>query len=474
LAVEGRSFVLIGDLPALTRRYPDLLRGRPPVVDSVGPSLQSSVVSAGHADAAIGTDAALRNMPAPDGPRQRQLAAIARAASSVADAASLEATLNTVAQAVFESTALAAVQILVVSGSELQVVGTAGFTGAPAFDDTTGFTAGLAECRELGATLRMLDAIERRCPVVVRDRKASVMADPAWAPMHELVGGPDWDSFVSVPLVARDRCVGVLNAFFSPGEDPHEEAVAFLSAIADQAAMAVDYTSLLARSALDARREERRRITRDLHDSVVQQVFSLRMRASALIVELERDSQARHDGVDHDRLRSIAGELAELSKNALVDLRELMFELRPGSLSGGLLDAVRAHAARLEQDTGLAITVEADDDVPELPPDLEHDLYRVVQEALHNTVKHAAADTVAITLQMPDPRRDTLVLEVRDDGHGGRDGAEGRPTLGLVSMRERAQRWGGGLEIGTTDTGGWMVRVTVGGGSHRCPGADES
>jgi len=128
---RGRSFVLIGDLPSLTRRYPDLLRGRPPVVDSVGPSLQSSVVSAGHADAAIGTDAALRNMPAPDGPRQRQLAAIARAASSVADAASLEATLNTVAQAVFESTALAAVQILVVSGSELQVVGTAGFTGAP-------------------------------------------------------------------------------------------------------------------------------------------------------------------------------------------------------------------------------------------------------------------------------------------------------------------------------------------------------
>jgi signal transduction histidine kinase len=421
-------------------------------------------------------------MPAPDGQRQRQLAAIARAASSVADAASLEVTLNTVAQAVFESTALAAVQILVFSGSkrDLQVVGTAGFTGAPAFDDTTGFTARLAECRELGARLRMLDAVDRRCPVVVRHRKAAVMADPAWAPMHQLVGGPDWDSFVSVPLVARDRCVGVLNAFFSPGEDLHEEAVAFLSAIADQAAMAVDYTALLARSALDARREERRRITRDLHDSVVQQVFSLRMRASALVVELDRDSQARRDGVGHDRLRSTAVELAELSKNALVDLRELMFELRPGPLSGGLLEAVRAHAARLEQDTGLAITVEAGDDVPELPPDLQHDLYRVVQEALHNTVKHADAHAVEITLQVPDPRRDTLVLEIRDDGsgghggRGGRDHAEGRPTLGLVSMRERAQRWGGGLEVGTTDTGGWLVRVTVGGRSRRCPGADES
>jgi signal transduction histidine kinase len=414
-------------------------------------------------------------MPAPDGQRQRQLAAIARAASSVADAASLEVTLNTVAHAVFQSTALAAVQILVFSGPrrELQVVGAAGFTGAPAFDDTTGFTVRLAQCRELGATLRMLDAVDRRCPVVVRHRKAAVMADPAWAPMHQLVGGPDWDSFVSVPLVARDRCVGVLNAFFSPGEDPHEEAVAFLSAIADQAAMAVDYTALLARSALDARREERRRITRDLHDSVVQQVFSLRMRASALAVELEQDAQTRHDGIGDNRLRSIAGDLAELSKNALVDLRVLMFELRPGSLSGGLLKAIRAHAARLEQDTGLAISVEAGDEVPDLPADLEHDLYRVVQEALHNTVKHADAHTVEITLRLPDPHRDTLVLEIRDDGHGGRDHAEGGPTLGLVSMRERAQRWGGGLEAGATDAGGWLVRVTVGSRSRRYPDADE-
>jgi hypothetical protein len=185
---------------------------------------------------------------------------------------------------------------------------------------------------------------------------------------------------------------------------------------------------------------------------VVQQVFSLRMRASALAVELEQDAQTRHDGIGHDRLRSIAGDLAELSKNALVDLRVLMFELRPGSLSGGLLDAIRAHAARLEQDTGLAISVEAGDEVPDLPADLEHDLYRVVQEALHNTVKHADAHTVEITLRLPDPHRDTLVLEVRDDGHGGRDHAEGGAHARL------------GVDAGTGATLGWWP----GGRRHRC------
>jgi len=436
-------------------------------------------VSAGRADAAIGADTAPRHLFAPDGRRQRQLAAIARAASSVADAGSLEVTLNTVAHAVFESTALAAVQILVLSGPnrELQVVGTAGFTGSPAFD-MAGFTRRLAECRERGATLKMLEAIDSGCPVVVRHRMAEDMVDSAWAPMRELLGMPEWDGFASVPLLARDRCVGVLNAFFSPGEDPDEEAVAFLSAIADQAAMAVDYTGLLARSALQARQEERKRITRDLHDSVVQQVFSLRMRASALVVELERDRGTRHDDVDHERLRSVAGELAELSKNALIDLRELMFELRPGSLSSGLLDAVRAHAARTEQNTGLVIAVEAGDELPELPPDLQHDLYRVVQEALHNTVKHADAHTVAIAFHVPDAHRDTLVLEIRDDGHGFREHAADGLTLGLVSMRERAQRWGGGLEVGTTDAGGCVVRVTVGtllriGGPGRYQEADE-
>lgn len=395
-------------------------------------------------------------MDGPDVGRQhRRLAAIARAASSVAEAGSLEVTLTSVAHAVFESTALAAVQILVRTDPdhELQVVGTAGFASDSAFDGSTGFMRRLAECRERGAALRMLEAMDTREPVVVLHRKPQLLADPAWTPMHELLGGPVWDSFASVPLLVRDRCVGVLNAFFAPDADPDADALAFLAAIADQAAMAVDYTALLARSAGDARRAERKRITRDLHDSVVQQVFSLRMRASALVVELERDAAP-----DREQLLAVAGTLAELSTNALGELRELLFELRPESLRNGLLDAARAHAARIAQLNGLTITVDAATELPDLPPDLEHDLYRILQESLHNAVKHSGAATVAIQFLSTG---DQVVLEIQDDGHGCAGRRGDGSAFGLVSMSERAAQWGGTLAVEAPAAGGYRVRVVI-------------
>jgi signal transduction histidine kinase len=381
---------------------------------------------------------------------QRQLAAIARAASSVADAASLEATLDAVAHAVFDSTVLAAVQILVLRGArrEFEVLGSAGHA------NITEFGPLLDECRRLGAQLEMLTAIDSGEPVVVPHRRDRLLGDPAWAPMHELMSSFSWDTFVSVPLLARDRCVGVLNAFYAPGQNPDAEALAFLSAIADQAAMAVDYTELLARAAAEARRSERKRFTRDLHDSIVQQVFSLRMHASALSVQLED----RDEALERGRLLEISHELADLSESALVDLRELMYELRPGSLRGGLLDAVTAHAARIQAGEGLEVVVDIPDVLPELPPALENDLYRIVQEALHNTVKHAAARVAHIRFTL---EGDALIVEVRDDGGDAGDHAEaGADALGLVSMRERARQWGGDLTAAASGDG-FSVRVVI-------------
>jgi signal transduction histidine kinase len=391
--------------------------------------------------------------------RERQLAAIARAASSVADAASLDVTLDTVAHAVYDATGLAGVQILVLRGPrrDLEVLGSAGHANIADFGRLLG------QCRRLGAELEMLTAIETGRPVVLPHRRAALLGDPAWAPMHELMGTFAWDAFVSVPLRARERSVGALNAFYPPGQEPDAEAIGFLSAVADQAAMAIDYTELLARAAVDARRAERERFARDLHDSVVQQVFSLRMHASALAVQLERDDA----GLDRDRLLQVSHVLADLSESALADLRELLHELRPGPLRGGLLDAVHAHAARIRSREALAVTVHAPAALPDLPPALEEDLYRIVQEALHNTVKHAHARSVDVRFTVC---ADDLVLEVSDDGHdGGRDDTHstGRPVpsrdaLGLVSMRERARHWGGDL-TSAVSAGGYTVRVAIGG-----------
>ncbi|GAA5138072.1 GAF domain-containing sensor histidine kinase [Pseudonocardia adelaidensis] len=384
---------------------------------------------------------------------QRRLAAIARAASSVADAASLSVTLDVVANEVVQAEHIAAVQILRVEGGTMRVVGKAGFTDAEDFTDR------FEECKRLGARMMFVEAFETCRRVVVPNRKAAVMADPAWGPLHRIMGAPEWDAFAAVPLVVRGRAVGVLNAFYKPGEPPGPAALEFLEAIADQAATAVDSADLLARSRHDAQLAERARLARELHDSVVQQVFSMRMQAKALQAQVAPGRTVRTE-----RVRAVADELLDLAQTALADLRGLVLQLHPVELvERGLAGAVRSHAESVRGTSGLDIDVAVDlsPDVGDLPVELQEDLYRVVQEALHNVVKHAGATRVSVHISTSGPP-DRVVVEISDDGSGltaqVRAGA-----LGLVSMRERAERWGGSIEIANTGgrEGGRGCRVRV-------------
>ncbi|MGH8868232.1 MAG: histidine kinase [Actinomycetes bacterium] len=395
--------------------------------------------------------------------QQERLTAITRAASSVAEAGSLRATLDAVAHEVHMTTTIAAVQILAVENAdeELRVLGMSGFGDA---DD---FTERFRECRRLGARVRFIDAIRGVKPVVVLHRKPAVMADPAWAPLHEIMGRPAWDSFACMPLVVRGRAVGVINAFYVPGEDPGPRSLHFLEAMADHAAVAIDTAMLLAQTRSQAQLYERRRLARDLHDSVVQQVFSMRMQAKALRVQLDGEH------VDPARMRNTAEELAELSDNALADLRGLVFELRPLDLADrGLVAAVREHAASVEARAGVHVEVHAPADLS-VGREAEEDLYRIVQEALHNVVKHARATRVDIRFGVPADTPGGLAVEVTDDGCG-RSPENGAPpvtrprrSLGLVSMRERVQHWGGRLTAGPRPTGGWAVEVMLPAGDER-------
>lgn len=413
-------------------------------------------------------DLEYRVAPAPGGARavwfgdvtgtlrqQERLAAIARAASSVADIGSLRATLDAVAREVAMTANIAAVQILAIDDprDELRVLGMAGFGGEVEAGE---FTTLLSACRRLGARVRFLDAFEGRAPVVVPHRKPAIMADPAWAPLHAIMDAPGWDAFVSVPLVVRGRALGVINAYYRPGEDPEPSSLAFLVAMADQAAVAIDTAALLAQTRSQAQLDERRRLARDLHDSVVQQLFSMRMQAKALHAQVDRAD------ADPVRVRRGAEELAELAGSALADLRGLVFELRPLDLAErGLVDAVRAHAASLEARTGLVVDVDAPAALRiESGLEVQEDLYRIVQEALHNVVKHARATAVDVRLRVAEG---TLTVEVVDDGSGPGTPADGPApeTLGLVSMRERTERWGGTLHAGPRPPGGWTVRVTL-------------
>lgn len=392
--------------------------------------------------------------------QQGRLTAIARAASSVAEAYSLPTTLDAVAREIVMSANISAVQILSVDDpTDLRVLGMAGFGSAP------DFVARLRACRQRGARVLFLEAFVSGRPVVAQHRRPLIMSDPAWEPLREIMSRPDWDAFVAMPMIVRGRPVGVINAYYRPGEDPGSGSLAFLEAMADQAAVAVDMASLLAQTRDRAQSAERRRLARNLHDSVVQQLFSMRMQAKVLRRQLDRPD------VDHPSVRRSVEELTELAACALADLRLLVFELRPLDLAElGLLAALRAHAASVRARTGLAIDVRAPAELRfRSGLDVQEDLYRVVSEALHNVVKHANASyvRVSVTAEAPD-----LVVQVVDDGTGGdmngdpnsdQNGgsSRNRERLGLMSMRERTERWGGRFEAGPYPVRGWMVRAAV-------------
>lgn len=209
---------------------------------------------------------------------QERLRTIATEALAVADSASIDITLNELARQVRDAAGLAAVQVVTMQGDGpvLRIVGRAGFS------KDEDITTRLEQARARGARLVLMEAVRDNTPVIMPGRKAQILADPAWEPMHELFRPVDWDCFGAFPLTVRDRAVGVLLAFFTAGHDPDERTVEFLRAAAEQAALAVDYAALLTMSRDEGRRRERVRIASDLHDSVVQQVFSMRLLARTL------------------------------------------------------------------------------------------------------------------------------------------------------------------------------------------------
>lgn len=203
-------------------------------------------------------------------------------------------------------------------------------------------------------------------------------------------------------------------------------------------------------SAEIAASEERAHLARELHDSVTQALFSMTLITRSIEMLLERDPSAAGERL---------GTLRELQRDALAEMRALIFELRPGSLErDGLVQALRTHAAAVEGRTGLSIVV----DCAELPDRLslgtEDVLYRIGQEALHNVVKHADATHARVEVAEGDG---VATLTVEDDGVGFDPHTVPTGHLGIEGMRARAERAGGSLEIEAAVGRGTRVRATL-------------
>jgi PAS domain S-box-containing protein len=379
--------------------------------------------------------------------QRQRFTAFASAAANVADAGSLRATLDAICVELVDTTDLAGAQIFLIdeSGTRMRVHGAAPVDRWPA-----DFAVRLEEARRRGAKLHSFEALRAGRPVVTHRRKAQMLADPRWAPLHDQLAGFDWDDFAAVPLVARERVVGALNAYYPPGYAPDDDEIAFLTAMADQAAVAVENARLVAEVRGTAALDERHRLARELHDSACQRLFSmtLHLRAAELTSRAEPADTVLHT-------------LDQLAHEALDDMRALIFELHPTLLdTHGLVSALREQAARITTRGGPSVTVDGPLDRMRIDAEAELDVYRLAQEALHNCVKHAAARHAQVRIGPADDNPETLLLEVADDGRGF-DPTTPTPGLGLVSMRERAERLGGQLTVTARPGTGTGVRLIV-------------
>jgi signal transduction histidine kinase len=255
-----------------------------------------------------------------------------------------------------------------------------------------------------------------------------------------------------VPLLVGERAIGVIQAFDKLAADKRfsNEDLRVAETFAAQAAIAVDTATRVARDALQRAVEgqelERRRLARELHDETGQALTSILLGLRAL------------EEAKNDDLGAAVGKLREQVVQTLQDVRRLAVELRPTALDDfGLAAALERLSSSFAEQTGIAVELESGLSDERLPSDVETALYRIVQEALTNVVKHAQAEHVSIVLR----RNEGAVTAVIEDDGGGlpRDGGEG--GLGLVGMRERVALVSGQLEIESAEGTGTTLVVEV-------------
>ena len=256
-----------------------------------------------------------------------------------------------------------------------------------------------------------------------------------------------------VPLVVRDRPIGLLQAVDKLQSDHRFTAddQRLAEVFASRAAVAVDLSERVTRDALtravEAQELERRRLARELHDEIGQDLTSLLLKLRAL-----EGAESLED------VRAAVATVREGVVTALQDVRRLAVELRPKALDDfGLVPALERLVDTFMAETDIEVKLTDALGGKRLPPAGETALYRIVQEALTNIVKHAQARRVSILLTFMDHRAAAVI---EDDGLGFDPAAE-HEGLGLLGIRERLQLLGGRLTIESSGTSGTTLRAEV-------------
>lgn len=257
---------------------------------------------------------------------------------------------------------------------------------------------------------------------------------------------PAMAALLGVPIRDGDRILGIVvltNDLGRPGFTAADTDL--IELLASHAAIAITNARLYERSRELTVVEERNRLARELHDAVMQRLFSLRLSARAAAKLLPGDPAAARERLD---------EVEQLAAEAVAELRGVIVELRPADLDAhGLVETLRRHTTLLDRlhDTSVHFAVRSPVD---LSRDSEVEVLRLVQEALGNAFRHAKARNVTLTIE-------SERITVADDGLGFDADEAATRGLGLLSMRERAKALGGDLRLATAPGEGTVVTLVL-------------
>ncbi|MBI5031001.1 MAG: GAF domain-containing protein [Chloroflexi bacterium] len=301
-------------------------------------------------------------------------------------------------------------------------------------------------------------AIAQRRPVIITDFDNVLILPGATDNRDYLVNWAkqNFQAMLGIPILIKDQVYGGISLYFRDLCCPlAEEDSALAMSFANQAALAIENARLYTQASEIASLEERQRLARELHDSVSQALYGIQLGAQTAREILNDDSP------ELDLKTALVEPLdyvSSLAEAGLAEMRALIFELRPEALkSEGLVGALtkQANAVRVRHHLQVEARFMGE---PELSFEAKEALYRIAQEAMHNSVKHAHATKITLQLRCDDAH---AVLCVSDNGAGFDPSGTFPGHLGLRSMRERAMRLDGTLDIASAPKQGTKICVRI-------------
>jgi signal transduction histidine kinase/uncharacterized protein YigA (DUF484 family) len=289
--------------------------------------------------------------------------------------------------------------------------------------------------------------IHTRQPLLVNTKVAE---EAAFLGQPTLPGTITPKSWLGAPILVSAQVVGILSVQNIERENAFDESdVRLLQTFAASMSIALENVRLYEQARKLATLEERQRLGRELHDSVTQSVYGISLYAQAALGKIMVN--------EIEQARQYLDDIQNTAQESLADMRLLIYELRPPILEKeGLVAALQNRLFSVENRAGLKSSVKSSL-TDRLSSDVEEGLYRIAHEALNNTIKHAHAKNILISIQqMPA----SISMDISDDGVGFDPAtARRKGCLGLINMQERAQAQGWQFYIESNPGNGTRIHV---------------